>query len=142
MKGLALSGGDLVVSQGDFGTISGPARIRQDLALAMIEPYGNDSYHPTWGSVLSSYVGTPLDAEMELLVRSEVVRILQQYVDSQAAEIARDSLSGSRSRFDYSDVVGQVVSIATVPGFDTVKVLVELRTQAGSSVKISRTVNL
>jgi hypothetical protein len=123
-------------------TISGPARIRQDLALALIEPYGHDSFHPTWGSILPGYVGMPLDAEMELLVRAEVVRIVQQYVDGQAAEIAQDSLSGSRSRFDYSDVVGQVVSIDTQVGFDTVKVLVELLTRAGSTVKISRTVGL
>lgn len=142
MKGLALSGGDLVVSKGDLATISGPPRIRQDLALAMIEPYGNDSFNPTWGSVLPSYVGMPLDAEMELLVRAEVVRIVQQYIDGQAAEIALDALSGSRSRFDYSDVVGQVVSIDTTPSFDTIKVSIELRTQAGSTVKILRTVNL
>lgn len=142
MKGLALSNGDLVVAEGDVMTISGPARIRQDLALALIEPYGHDKYHPTWGSVLSAYVGQPLDAEMEMLVRAEVVRIIQQYVDGQAAEIARDALSGSRSRFDYSDVVGQVVSIDTRPGFDTIKVLVELLTRAGSTIRIARTVSL
>ncbi|WP_145911441.1 hypothetical protein [Kitasatospora viridis] len=130
------------MGEGGYGMLTGASRIRQDLALALAEPYGNDQYHPTWGSVLSSYIGQPLDAELELLVRSEVVRVLQQYVDGQAADLATDALSGARSRYDYGDVVSQIVSITTIPSFDTVVVAVELKTRAGAMVKIARTVNL
>lgn len=142
MKTLALVNGDLALGDGGYQTLTGTARIRQDLALALAEPYGHDSYHPEWGSVLGSYVGEPLTGELELLVRSEVVRVLQQYVAAQAADIAADSLSGSRSRYSYGDVVDQVTSISTTVSFDTCQVKVVLQTRSGSSVTILRTVSI
>lgn len=142
MKTLALVNGDLAVGQGGYQTLTGTARIRQDLALALAEPYGHDSYHPEWGSVLSSYIGEPLTGELELLVRSEVVRVLQQYVAAQAADIAADALSGSRSRYSFGDVVDQITSITTAVTYDTCQVSVVLKTRSGSSVTILRTVNI
>lgn len=142
MKTLALAGGDLVVGVSGYQTLTGSPRIRQDLALAMGEGYGHDSYHPEYGSVLSSYIGEPLTPELELLVRSEVVRVLQQYVAGQQTDIASDALSGSRSRYSYQDVVDQVVSVTTEVTYDTLKVFVSLLTRAGETVNVSRTVSL
>ncbi len=142
MKGLALSGGDLVVGQGGYTTLTGGARIRQDLALALAEPYGDDPWNPQWGSVLPNYIGAPLDAQLQLLVRSEVVRVLQQYVAAQAADIATDALSGSRSRYSYGDVVAAVLSVNTVVNYDSLQVAIALQTQAGEQVALVRTVDL
>lgn len=142
MKSLALSGGDLAIRDGGLRTLTGPARIRQDLALALAEPYGHDPYHPEYGSVLSSYIGQPLDAELELLVRSEVIRVLQQYVASQQADIAADALSGSRSRYSHQDVVEEVTSVDTEVSYDTLRVAVGLKTRSGATIKILRTVDL
>lgn len=142
MKTLALVGGDLALGEGGYRTLTGPARIRQDLALAMAEPYGHDRFHPEYGSVLSSYIGQPLDAELELLVRSEVVRVLHQYIGAQQADIAADALSGSRSRFSYADVVDEISSVTTDVSYDTLKVTVVLRTRTGQTVRILRTVDL
>ncbi|MFE0490199.1 hypothetical protein [Streptomyces griseoaurantiacus] len=142
MKTLALVGGDLALGNGGYKTLTGAARIRQDLALALAEPYGFDPYHPEYGSVLYAHIGEPLTAELELLVRSEVVRVLQQYVDSQQAQIAADNLSGSRSRFSYQDVIKSVQSITTDIQYDTLKVAVAITTQSGATVKVLRTVTL
>ncbi|MEU9405620.1 hypothetical protein AB0E08_07935 [Streptomyces sp. NPDC048281] len=141
MKQLALVGGDLVLGDGGYRTVTGAARIRQDLALALAEPYGNDSYHPEFGSVLAAHIGEPLTAELELLVRSEVVRVVQQYVDAQQAQIAADALSGSRSRFSHQDVVQSVQSIVTDVQYDTIKVTIAITTQSGATVKVLRTVS-
>jgi hypothetical protein len=141
MKSLALVGGDLALGEGGYKTVTGAPRIRQDLALALAEPYGHDTYHPEFGSVLAAHIGEPLTPELELLVRSEVVRVLQQYVDSQQAQIAADALSGSRSRFSFQDVVQSVQSITTEIQYDTLKIMVTLKTQSGSTVKVLRTVS-
>lgn len=141
MKSLALVNGDLALGNGGYKMLTGTARIRQDLALALAEDYGHDQYHSEWGSVLNSYIGQPLTGELELLVRSEVVRVLQQYVASQAADIAADSLSGSRSRYTYGDVVSEITSVSTQITLDTVKVLVALKTRSGGTVQIIRTVS-
>lgn len=142
MKTLALVGGDLALGEGGYRTLTGSARIRQDLALAMAEPYGHDRFHPEYGSVLANYIGQPLDAELELLVRSEVVRVLHQYIGAQRVDIAADALSGSRSRFSYADVVDEISSVDTSVSYDTLKVTVVLRTRTGQTVRILRTVDL
>ncbi|THA72426.1 hypothetical protein E6R60_26185 [Streptomyces sp. A0642] len=142
MKTLALVGGDLALAEGGYRLLTGAPRIRQDLALALAEPYGHDSYHPEYGSVLSSYIGEPLTAELELLVRSEVVRVMQQYVGAQQASIAADALSGSRSRYSHQDVVKQIQSITTDIAYDVLKVTVAVRTESGATIKILRTVDL
>lgn len=141
MKTLALVGGDLALGEGGYRTLTGAARIRQDLGLALAEPYGNDPYHPEYGSVLYAHIGDPLTPELELLVRSEVVRVLQQYVDSQQAQIAADALSGSRSRFSHQDVIKAVSSINTDVQYDTIKVTIALKTQSGATVRVLRTVS-
>ncbi|MET7363283.1 hypothetical protein ABZS76_33265 [Streptomyces sp. NPDC005562] len=142
MKTLALVGGDLALGDGGYRTLTGAARIRQDLALALAESYGHDPYHPAYGSVLEAYIGEPLTAELELLVRSEVVRVVQEYVAAQQASIAADALSGSRSRFSHQDVVKQVQSITTDIAYDVLKVRIAIRTEAGETVRIARTVDL
>jgi hypothetical protein len=141
MKTLALVGGDLVLGDGGYRTLTGAARIRQDLSLALAEPYGQDTYHPQFGSVLASHIGEPLTPELELLVRSEVVRVVQQYVDGQQAQIAADALSGSRSRFSFQDVVQSVQSISTDIQYDTIKVTITLKTQSGGTIRVLRTVS-
>lgn len=142
MKTLALVGGDLALGEGGYKTLTGPARIRQDLALALAEPYGHDSFHPEWGSVLPNYIGEPLTAERELLVRSEVVRVLQQYIAAQQAGVAADALAGARSRYSYQDIIQSVTSVDTKVQYDSLKVTVVLRTQSGATVRILRTVDL
>jgi hypothetical protein len=141
MKQLALVGGDLALDNGNYRTVTGAARIRQDLSLALAEPYGFDSYHPEFGSVLAAHIGEPLTPELELLVRAEVVRVVQQYVDGQQAQIAADALSGSRSRFSFQDVVQSVQSISTDIQYDTIKVTIALKTQSGGTVRVLRTVS-
>lgn len=121
-------------------TISGSAKVRQDLALALGEPYGNDRFHPQWGSVLSEYVGRPIDSDTEMLVRSETARVVQVYIDIQRVEIVEDALAGRRSRFTTADVVARLDDIETEIRFDTIRVLLSLFTQSQENLTISRTV--
>lgn len=142
IKTLALRNGDLVIGPTGYQTLSGAQKVRQDLALALGEPYGDDRFHPSWGSVLPSYVGEPVGEELRSLVVSEAARVIQQYVDTQAADILRDSLAQDRSRYDTDDIVSQVLGIDAELALDTVKVKVVLRTVAGQMVTITRTVGV
>lgn len=140
MKTLALQGGDLVVGPGGHKTITGSAKVRQDLALALGEPYGQDRFHPNWGSVLTDYVGRPVNSDTELLVRSEAARVVQMYIDVQRVEIVEDALAGRRSRFTTADVVARLDDVNTVIQFDTIRILLSLVTQAQENLTVSRTV--
>lgn len=143
MKALALSNGDLVVSQHGHATISGPSKIRQDLALALSEPLGDDRFHTEWGSVLPSYIGLPITGQTQSLVQSEVSRVLAYYITVRDEYIYQDRLSGSRSRFDSSDVVSTINSIGvsiSPNNADTIQVKISLTTLAGNMITINRTV--
>lgn len=140
MKTLALAGGDLVVGATGHQTISGSAKIRQELALNLGEDYGTDRFHPDMGSVLIEYIGEPIDDQMDMMVRAEVGRVMQQYISIQDREVLRDNLAQRMSRFDASDVVVGIASITAQVSYDTIRVSATLRTQAGDSVQVTRTV--
>lgn len=142
MKTLALASGDLVVGQSGHEVVRGASKIRQDLALALGEPYGTDRFHPTLGSVLPSYLGEPITQEIQSLVVTEVARVIQQYIDTQAAEVLRDGLSESRTRYETADVVSRVDSVDAHVDLDSIRVRVALTTLSGQSVSVTRTVNL
>lgn len=140
MKTLALANGDLVVGQTGHTTISGTQKIRQEIALALGEPYGDDRFHPTLGSVLVEYIGVPITDEIEMLVQSEVARVVAQYIAIQQREVLRDHLAQRQSRFDASDVVTGIADLSVTVNLDTIQIKGTLSTQAGSQVQIQRTV--
>lgn len=142
MKTLALRGGDLVVGPAGYQTITGTPKIRQDLALAMGEPYGNDRFHPTWGSVLPNYVGTPITQDTPMLVRAEVARVIAAYIGIQQDEVVSDALGGVRSRYTTDDVVAQVTDITATVNADTIRVSVSLVTRSNQQVTLNRTVSI
>lgn len=140
MKTLALRDGDLVVAQTGHAVVSGAAKIRQDLALALGEQLGNDRFHVQWGSILADYIGTPIDDETEFEVRNEVARVLAQYIAIQDQEVYRDYLDGTRSRFATADVVRQVNGVETFVDFDAIRIRITLTTRSGEEAIIARTV--
>jgi phage baseplate assembly protein W len=142
MKTFALQSGDLVIGNTGHKMISGTSKIRQDLALALGETYGNDRFHPQWGSVLPNYVGTPIVADTEMLVKSEVARVIQYYIGIQQSEVLQDALKIDRARFSTADVVAQVTNISTVINYDTIQVKVTLTTAAQQNVSITRSISL
>jgi phage baseplate assembly protein W len=142
VKTLALKDGDLVVSSTGHATVSGTAKITTELNLALAEPFGNDRFHPAWGSYLPAYVGQPVDATTQMLVEAEVQRVLANYIYVQSTDIARDALAGTRSRFATADVVQSVDSVRTAFALDTIYVQIVLRTQAGELLTLNRVVNV
>lgn len=141
MKTLALSGGDLVVGAGGLQLLDGPAKIRQDIALALGEDYGADPYHSGWGSVLQRYVGEPVTGDTPMLVQAEVNRILQQYISSQQQRLQAASLNNQQHTIGTSEIIRTVNSVDVSVLYDTVSVLIDLTTMAGQTMKISRTVS-
>lgn len=140
MKTLALASGDLVVGSTGFETISGARKIRQDTALALGEVFGSDRFHPELGSILDDFLGQPVNAETEMLVRAEIGRVIAQYVAVQDREVLKDHLALRASRFDASDVVTAINQIVAKMGFDTIRVTANLVTQSGEQIQVSRTV--
>jgi phage baseplate assembly protein W len=142
LKTLALANGDLIVGPGGYATVTTAAKIRQDLALGLGEPLGNDRFHTEWGSVLPTYIGQPMNDETESLVKAEVARIVEQQMAIQQRDISRDARDGVSSRYATADVIAGIQSLSAVVRYDSIQVTVGLVTQAGIRINIKKTVNI
>src|ERR1044071_7731060 len=138
MKSLGLIQGDLAISgNGDYFTVSGVDRIRQDLTLALTEDLGADGFHPGWGSIVKEYIGQPVTPQLQQAVKAEVNRVVQNYIVLQQQEVIRDSQYDVAGRFDTSDVVQNVSSIQVRALYDTIYVSATLTTLARETITIS-----
>lgn len=138
MQTLALVDGDLVVASGSYLTVSGVPKVRQDLYYALHEPYGEDPYHPRWGSILDRFVGQPLTAASKQSVLNEVSRVVKNYMAVQADKVNSSAANSTRSVLDTSDVVTAIEQVAAQSVGDTILVGVTLRTMNGSNVTVTR----
>lgn len=142
MQGLALVHGDLAIgSDGGYLLYSGADRIRQDLTLWLTEVYGADRFHPTFGSVVASYLGQVITDGLQQLVRAEVNRVVQNYIILQQQEVLRDTVVDVQGRFDTSDVVRSIDSLQVRVLSDTIYLAATLTTLARETVTISRQVS-
>ena len=140
MKTLALKNGDLVVESGGHKTVSGSAKVAQELYLSLGEPYGSDRFHRDLGSVLDDFFGQPINDMTEAMVEAEVIRVVRSYIETQRLQVLEDHLESRQSRFDASDVVAEISHVAVTVDSDKILVKLALRTATGSQVAITRTV--
>lgn len=141
MESLALTGGDLLIGSGGLQTVTGAAKIRQDIALALGESYGTDPYEPGWGSVLPQYIGEQITQDVPNLIQAEVNRILQQYINNQQAQLKAASTNNQTTTLTSSDIIRTVNSVDVAALYDTITVVISLTTMAGQSMVVSRTVS-
>lgn len=141
MKALEIRNGDLVVGAGGFTTIEGAAKVRQDLGIAVREPYGSDRFHPRWGTLLHEYVGTAVGSLSEMRIQAEIARIVQNYIRVQGEALERDVATNRRPRFSKDEVVERVESIAIRQEYDKFRVRVIVRTFSNTDIAIIRSVS-
>ena len=111
MKTLQLSNGDLVLSNGAFAMIEGPARVQQDVMVACLTPLGSNQFHVKYGSVFSNYIGLPATMSIQALVNNEFNRILQNYITIQTAQVKAAVAKGIQSPFTQNEVILSVQNI-------------------------------
>ena len=134
--------GDLILSRGAFETLSGPAKIQQDLAIANITPYGSNRFHPRFGSVLPEYIGQPIGQTTKQLIYSEVNRVIANYNAVQLAKVKSFIQQGLQSPYGQDDLIATVNTIDVQQSYDTFYVTVNCTTMAGTQVSTSITVNV
>lgn len=139
-KALALENGDLVLGPGGFATIEGERKVFQDLSLAILEPYGNDRFHPRWGSLLDRFVGSTLNDETDLLIRSEVTRIIRNYMAVQQDRYSRDIAAGLKPPISAGEMVSRIDNLTILHDYDRYHLTVRLMTLAGQPVTLTSTV--
>lgn len=134
MKTLQVHNGDLVLGAHGYATVAGATKLRQDLGLAVREPYGCDRFHPQWGSLLPSYVGGPVGIETEALVKGEITRIIQNHASQQAALMQDDLWASKASQFLQDEAIDGITRIDVAQYLDRVTVAATVKTMSGAQI--------
>jgi phage baseplate assembly protein W len=114
--------------------------VRQDLGVAVREPYGIDRFHPEWGTTLERMIGGVVDKATPSIVRAEVMRVIKNYIARQQYEMQQDRLAGRTSRYKSGEAIDSVSSVDVVQEFDRIYVRVVLEMASGATNTLTTTV--
>ena len=136
---LEVENGDLVLANGSFSTLTGPDKVSQDIEIATLTPYGSDRFHPRYGSIFGSYIGTPSNPSTSTFIRTEMLRIIQNYMAVQLSKAKAASQAGLASPFSQGELVASAGDITVQQQLDQFQVTASVNTASGEQVNVSTT---
>lgn len=116
---LELKNGDLGLSGTSLGTVVNAAKLQQDLVCAILTPLGFEELYPEFGSILeedlinpeTTIIGTKDFTHAAAVVRSELIRICQNYQAQQIARNEDDAIKFGKPTLTPGEVLLRVVSV-------------------------------
>lgn len=137
MKTMLLDDGDLVIgTSSDYQMVTAEQKVKQDVRGALLEPLGNDRFHPGWGSTLFDHIGEPLTEFNRTAVLSEVNRVVGNYAAIQRDRVEADMLSNTPTRFSTNEIVTSVIGVRAEQVLDSMRIEIGIGTVARTSVDI------
>lgn len=125
-RSLRITDGDLTVTPSGVSLVSKTEKLKQDLSLWLREVFGVDRFHPYYGSTLDSYVGQAMRPQEIAFLKSEVVRVLQNY-----QKVQQLGMRENPSLYSPEEVLAEVISVNPHSNYDTLKVDIVFRNGAG-----------
>lgn len=140
---LQISNGDLTIGPSGLNTVTGSSKLVQDLTCALLEPMGNDSMHPTYGSLLdggtdssgntfAGFIGQLNNDQNDTLIAAEVQRICQAYQQAQIARNSSDVATYGKSTLLADEALLSVGGLSVQRAQDQVLITTILQTGVGS----------
>jgi len=116
---LELKNGDLGLSGTSFGTVVNAAKLQQDLVCAILTPLGFEENHPEFGSILeedlinpeTTVIGTKDFNHAAAVVRSELLRICQNYQAQQIARNENDAIKFGKATLTPGEILLRAVGV-------------------------------
>jgi len=113
---LQLRNGDLFHHQGHYATVTGPAKVAQDIRIAILTRMGEDETNPSFGSVidggtwpdgtsLPSVIGNTDFDQVANQVASELRRIESEYKERQQSRIHDDVATYGRTTLRRDEIL-------------------------------------
>jgi hypothetical protein len=144
---LRLHNGDLTLNQANYGTVTGEAKLAQDLRCYILERMGLDDMHPDYGSILDGgtlsdgteapgFIGLINDDFTQLQIESELQRIVNSYQGLQLARAQDDQLVYGKTTLTRNEILLSASFNFDAEG-DTLNVTLSLTTAANSTVDLT-----
>ena len=126
---LAVSNGDLVVKGSQLGIVSGTQKLSQDLQIWLYSRFGSDMMHPTFGSVLESWIGGVIQKSTQANVYNEVLRVLNNYQSMQY-----QLFQASPQLFSVAELLYSIDNVDVSITYDTVYVTIQVSNPSSTAV--------
>lgn len=120
------SDGDLAIVGRKSQLVEGREKLKQDLSCWLRENYQVDRFHRGYGSTLDSYIGGVISGETLFYIRSEVIRVLNNY-----QQILLRRIQEKPSLFSPGQILTEVVDVDVKASYDTVTVDIQYRVASG-----------
>lgn len=139
---LKIANGDLALGGASYDTVTGHAKLIQDLRLQLLERMGTDSAHPGFGSLLDggrlgdgTEIPSPLGSvdwnRVILDIEIELRRIEREYTNKQLARIDTDKHTYRNITLIPEEVLTGISNITFQQVQDTLFVQISLTTASG-----------
>lgn len=142
MQTFAIVNGDIRIGSGSYATVTGEAKLRQDLSYALREPLGIDRFHRRWGSALNDMVGDAVSERTKAAVTAEARRVVETYARIQADRISTDATNRRRSRYGMGEVIRSIDSVSVRQEYDRLHLRIALTTMSQREVVLLTTVRV
>jgi hypothetical protein len=143
VKSIQVQNGDITVTQGSMQFVTGSNKLAQQLALWIKEPmYGNPPIGigyttPGFGSVLSGFIGQADTSLVQSQIKSEVLRVLGNYQQTQYFGIQAAQTTASLANWNKSEIIQQIINVDVTVDQFTVSIVATVQTLANTTVPIS-----
>jgi hypothetical protein len=139
--------GDLTLGDAHYGTVTGEAKLVQDLRAYFLEKMGTDNMHPGFGSlmdggtrpdgtVIPGVIGLPNKELAELEIDSEIRRLFGNYQARQLARAKDDRLSYGKTTLHRGEVALAIQEIKYEAVEDSLTVTITVETARDSTIDI------
>ncbi len=123
---LELKNGDLGLSGTSFGTVVNAAKLQQDLTSAILTPLGFEELYPEFGSILEDdlinpevqIIGSRDFHHAAALIRSELIRLCQNYQVQQIARNEDDAIKFGKPTLTPGEILLNVIDVRFVQAED------------------------
>lgn len=136
---LKLHNGDLQLGGKGFEKVTDDNKLAQDLKCHILQKMGENDLHPRFGSLIDggidedgkfkpSVIGTS-DQELAMaMVRSELIRVLNNYQDSQLSRAKLDKTYYNKATLTPGEVLFSISSIDIYPDLTNLYVKINILT--------------
>jgi len=124
---LKLKNGDLQANGSVLGLVWGKQKLLQDVDLWLKEIYQVDRFHPTYGSVIESFIGNIIGQHAQHEIEAEIHRVLTNLQNVQLRRLKTNPM-----KYTPDELLHRVVSVTTAISFDTIIATVIFQSVAGA----------
>lgn len=120
---LKIQNGDLSITGSECNIVYGTSKLTQDMEIWLLTRYGSDRMHPTFGSILQSFIGQPMTSVSitQTNIYNEILRVLNNYQSMVYA-----SFKATPNNFSLEELPYSIDSISPKVTYDTVYCTVQV----------------